>query len=68
LVVDLRQSMPYTRIPGTRAYGAPVCANGPSATKLKIDYNILSLCIIINCLLFHHGTYKIALLFASRNQ
>ena len=52
LVVDLRQSMPYTRIPGTRAYGAPVCAKGPSATKLKMDYNILSVCIIMNYLLF----------------
>jgi hypothetical protein len=52
LVVDLRQSMPYTRIPGTRAYGAPVCAKGPSATKLKMVYNIRSVCIIMNYLLF----------------
>ena len=29
----LRQSMPYTRMPGTRAYGAPVCAMGPSEIK-----------------------------------
>jgi hypothetical protein len=52
LVVDLRQSMPYTRIPGTRAYGAPVCAKGPSETKLKMDYNILSVCCLMNYLLF----------------
>ncbi len=52
LVVDLRQSMPYTRIPGTRAYGAPVCAKGPSATQLKMDYKRLIVSIIINCLLF----------------